>query len=55
MPVTLTRMREMTESQARELRRLCRRKGEKVERRLTVEQAKCRIETLRLLHTLPNG
>ena len=55
MPVTLTSVKKMTESQARELRTLCRKKGETVERRLTAEQAKCRIETLRLLHTLPNG
>ena len=53
MPQTQTE--EMTDRQARELRRLCRAKGETVERKLTAEQAECRIETLRLLHTLPNS
>ena len=55
MPVTLTNPKTMTETQAKERNSLCRRKGETVERRLTAEQAECRIETLRLLHTLPAG
>ena len=45
----------MSSSQERELQRLCQRKGERVERRLTEQQAQCRIDTLRLLHTLPSS
>ncbi|GGL66790.1 DUF3072 domain-containing protein [Wenxinia marina] len=43
----------MTRSQKEELAQLCRKTGEQVEKVLTRAQAKCRIETLKLLDTLP--
>ena len=55
MPKTALTADQMSPTQARELQSLCARTGERVEGRLTVEQAECRIETLRLLHTLPAG
>lgn len=43
----------MTEAQKAELEALCRKTGEHVERDLTSDQARCRIETLKSLDTLP--
>ena len=44
----------MTSEQKAELEALCRKTGEHVESDLTSEQAKCRIETLKRLDTLPH-